>query len=95
MGSVNAIYKTVPFLGQYRFTPLSFERAAVQACAPYMLSCEATFLNWAVFMLRSHNKGVLQPAIAEVQRTKRTHYSGIFKAYSVQLERLKARLALG
>lgn len=84
---VNAIYKEVPFLGQYRFKPMPFEAAAIRATGPYMVSEEATFINFAVYMLRQHERGLLKEAMAVVRRAKRAHYQGIFKAYKRALAR--------
>lgn len=82
MGSVNAVYKPVPFLGRYSFKPLAFEAKAVASVRHLMISHEATFIKFAVYMLRKHNLGqCLSEAVQVVQRAKRAHYSGIFKDY--------------
>ena len=87
----NAIYNEVPFLGVYRFKPMPFEAAAIGAIRPYMVSEEFTFINFAVYMLRQHNKGKLSEGVAKVQRAKKSYYNGIFKDYAANIARHKAR----
>ena len=72
-----------PVIPVYRFDPLPFDYAAQEAGLMQgpRASYELTFIAWAMYMLRQHNKGNLEAAKAEVQRVKRNYFVGIFKDY--------------